>query len=185
MKRVLMINGSPRPQGATQMILSLMQAELEAAGHACEILRLSDFAIGYCLGCKHCYQAAQCVQRDSMDTLLEAMARADVLVLASPSYWGDVTGQMKVFFDRCTPYCDTHTPHASLPGGKQGYAIALRTGSSPGECLHIIDSMRHFYGHMGVACGEDSALYFCGIAQAADISKLQAGEIRHFARSIT
>jgi len=184
MKRVLMINGSPRPQGATQVILSRMQAELEATGHTCEIVRLSDYSIGYCLGCKTCYETARCVQRDGMDTLLEAMARTDALVLASPSYWGDVTGQMKVFFDRCTPYCNTHMPHASLPAGKQGYSIALRTGPSPGECLHIIDSMRHFYGHMGIACSEHSALHFCDITDANDISNEHAGEIRHFIRSI-
>jgi len=184
MKRVLMINGSPRPQGATQAILQFMQAELEAAGQACDIVRLSDFELNYCLGCKRCFQTAQCVQRDGMDALLAQMAQADTLVLASPSYWGDITGQMKVFIDRCTPYCNTHTPHASLPEGKRGYAIALRTGPSPGECLHIIESMRHFFGHMGIACGENSTLYFCGITGANDITDEHIGEIRRFARSI-
>jgi len=185
MKRVLIVNSSPRPQGATQAILSSMQVELEAAGHTCKVVRLSDYDIGYCLGCKTCYKAARCIQRDGMDALIEIIARADVLVFASPSYWGDVTGQMKVFIDRCTPWCNTHTPHASLPGGKHGYAIALRTGPNPGECLHIIDSMRHFYGHMGIVCGENFALHFCGITNAADISDAHIGEIRLFARSIT
>ena len=184
MKHVLMINSSPRPQGATQAILSLMQAELKTLGLSCEIVRLSDYQIGYCLGCQRCYQTAQCVQRDDMDTLHGAMARADILVLASPSYWGDITGQMKVFIDRCTPYCNTHTPHASLPGDKQGYAVALRTGSNPGECLHIIDSIRHFYGHLDIPCGKHAALLFCGIKDANDISKTHIGEIQNFARSI-
>ena len=185
MKHVLMLNGSPRPQGATQTVLSLLQTEFETAGHSCEIVRLSDCEINYCLGCKVCYETMQCVQRDGMDTLLEKMAHADVLVLASPSYWGDVTGQMKVFFDRCTPYCNAHTPHASLPGGKQGYAVALRTGPSAGECLHIIESIRHFYGHMGIACCNNDAIHLCGIAQAHDISNEQSGQLRRFARSIT
>ncbi|MCL2445877.1 MAG: flavodoxin family protein [Oscillospiraceae bacterium] len=184
MKRVLMISGSPRPQGATQVVLSLLQTELEAAGNCCEIVRLSDCEIKYCLGCQVCYKTAQCVQRDAMDTLFAKMAQADVLVLASPSYWGDVTGQMKVFFDRCTPYCNTHTPHASLPSGKQGYAIALRTGSNAGECLHIIESIRHFYGHLNIACGNDNAVYLCGVAQANDISNEQSDQLRRFARSI-
>lgn len=181
---VLMINGSPRPQGAAQAVLSLMQAELEAAGHSCEIAQLSGYNIGYCLGCKSCHHMAQCVQRDGMDGLFEQMAQADVIVLASPSYWGDLTGQMKVFIDRCTPYCNTHEPHARLPGGKQGYALALRTGGSPGECLHIIESMRHFFGHMEITCGEAFALYFCGISEANDIER-HADEIRRFARSMT
>jgi multimeric flavodoxin WrbA len=43
-------------------------------------------------------------------------ATADIVVSVSPSYWADIPGQFKVFIDRCTPWCNTHEPHAKLSG---------------------------------------------------------------------
>jgi len=177
--KVLLINASPRKNGAAQAILDGIATEL---GDACEQLRLSDCAVNYCLGCKRCCETVRCVQRDGMEQILQQIEAADSIVIASPSYWGDITGQLKVFIDRCTPYCNTHTPHASLPGGKRGYAVALRTGTSPGECVHIIGSIEHFFGHLDIPLA--GQIYFCGIENAADIEP-HVDEIRCFARSIT
>ena len=47
--KALLINASPRTNGATQAILDQMACAL---GEGCAQLRLSDYAIGYCLGCK-------------------------------------------------------------------------------------------------------------------------------------
>ena len=177
---VLLINASPRRNGATHAILDEIAHVL---GNSCTQLRLSDYEIGYCRGCKHCYKTARCVQSDGMDAILQCMEAADSIVIASPSYWGDMTGQLKVFIDRCTPYCNTHQPHACLSEGKRGYAVALRTGEKPGECPHIIASMQHFYGHMGIEFDPRSGLYFCGIEEAGDIVR-HHDEIRQFAGGI-
>lgn len=75
---------------------------------------------------------------------------ADKIVSVSPSYWADIPGQFKVFIDRCTPWCNTHEPHATISSGKKGYAIALRTGPSMPECKRIIGSIEHFYGHLEI-----------------------------------
>lgn len=75
-------------------------------------------------------------------------------MLVSPSYWADVPGQFKVFIDRCTPWCNTHEPHAAIGGGKKGYAIVLRTGPGMKECERIAQTIEHFYGHLEIAfCG--------------------------------
>ena len=70
----------------------------------------------------------------------------------SPSYWADIPGQFKAFIDRCTPWCNTHEPHSPISKGKKGFSIALRTGSSMGECERIIRSIEHFYGHLEIEC---------------------------------
>ena len=44
----------------------------------------------------------------------------------SPSYWADIPGQFKVFIDRCTPWCNTHEPHAKISSGKKGYVISIK-----------------------------------------------------------
>ena len=86
--------------------------------------------------------------------IIESMVRefdeADIIVSVSPSYWADIPGQFKAFIDRCTPWCNTHEPHASIKHGKKGYAIALRTGPNMPECERIIGSIEHFYGHLEI-----------------------------------
>jgi multimeric flavodoxin WrbA len=77
----------------------------------------------------------------------------------SPSYWADIPGQFKAFIDRCTPWCNTHEPHAKISSGKKGYAIALRTGPSMRECERIIESIEHFYEHMEIECCDRLELY--------------------------
>ena len=77
---------------------------------------------------------------------------ADIIVSVSPSYWADIPGQFKAFIDRCTPWCNTHDPHATIGSGKRGYVIALRTGPNMPECEKIIGSVEHFYGHLEIEC---------------------------------
>ena len=78
--------------------------------------------------------------------------QADVIICVSPSYWADIPGQFKAFIDRCTPWCNTHEPHAAIAAGKKGYSIALRTGPGMKECERIISSIEHFYGHLEIEC---------------------------------
>ncbi|WP_334303709.1 hypothetical protein [Butyrivibrio fibrisolvens] len=47
------------------------------------------------------------------------------MVSVSPSYWADIPGQYKAFIDRCTPWCDTHEPHASIKEGKRDTQLLL------------------------------------------------------------
>jgi len=68
----------------------------------------------------------------------------------SAEWWINIPGQFKAFIDRCTPWCNTHEPHASIKPGKKGYAIALRTGPNMPECDRIIGNIEHFYGHLEI-----------------------------------
>lgn len=165
---VLLLNLSPKNDGATQEILKILQEA--APGEAqTELLCLGDFSIGYCRGCKACYKTGQCVIQDDMQTLMKKLQKADVLVLAAPSYWADVPGICKSFIDRCTPYGDTN-PNPERPAlakGKRCYGIALRTGVRPMECEHILQTIEHWCGHMGIEMQE--GIFFCQIEDKKDI----------------
>lgn len=127
-------------------------------------------SISFCLGDKSCYESCKCIiEDDDMETLMDKMDNADILVIAAPSYWADVPGQFKVFIDRCTPYSNTNPnlAHRSLKPGKKCYAVALRTGASPMECEHIIGTIEHWCGHMGIAMAD--SMYFCSIEDKDDI----------------
>ena len=150
--KALIINCSPVRTGATAEI-ARTAAEQLSARYETESVCIDDYDVAFCRGCRSCHATAECVIRDGAQELMEAIARADVILCVSPSYWADVPGQFKAFIDRCTPWCNTHEPHATIPAGKKGYAIALRTGPSMRECERIIGSIEHFYGHLEIACG--------------------------------
>lgn len=167
--KVMLLNASSKTNGATQEILQTVQGALPEAAES-ELISLGAYTLQYCLGCKVCYTTCRCVHQDDMETLLAKMDEADVLMIAAPSYWADVPGQFKVFIDRCTPFSNTcpHPDRWTFRSGKRCYAIALRTGRRPMECQHIIDTIEHWCGHMGVEMA--GSMYFCGIEGKADIA---------------
>ena len=135
--KVLVMNCSPVRNGATAEIVNIVTARLEK---------------------KH---------DDDVDRIIEQYEWADIVISVSPSYWADIPGQFKAFIDRCTPWCNTHEPHAKISSGKKGYVIALRTGPSMKECERIIASIEHFYGHMGIECCDRMGL--CSVEYKEDL----------------
>ena len=148
---VLVMNCSPVRNGATAEIVKIV-SDYFRAEHEVKMVCIDDFEIHFCKGCRTCHNTAKCIQHDDVDMLIKQYEWADVIISVAPSYWADIPGQFKAFIDRCTPWCNTHEPHATIGGGKRGYAIALRTGPSMRECERIIQSIEHFYGHMEIEC---------------------------------
>ena len=149
--RALIINCSPVRTGATAEIVKIVTEELSSR-YECRTICIDDYDFAFCKGCRSCHSTAKCVMPDApviMDIMNE-FAEADIIVSVAPSYWADIPGQYKSFIDRCTPWCNTHEPHAAIPAGKKGYAIALRTGPGMPECERLIGSIEHFYGHLEI-----------------------------------
>lgn len=148
----LILNCSPVQDGATAEIVRII-SEAVADRYQTKAVCIGDYAFRFCRGCRRCHDTAECVlPPDGADRLMAEFMQADVIVCVSPSYWADIPGQFKAFIDRCTPWCNTHEPHKTIPAGKKGYAAALRTGPNPQECERIIGSIEHFYGHLEIEC---------------------------------
>ncbi len=177
--KVLIINCSPVRNGATAKITEIVSECLTQ--HQVKNICIDDFDIGFCKGCRICHNTAKCIQSDDTEKLIENYEWADIIISVSPSYWADIPGQFKVFIDRCTPWCNTHEPHASLSAGKRGYIIALRTGPSERECLKIIETIEHFYGHMEIKCC--GSLSLCSVENRSD-AELRKDEIITFCKTI-
>ena len=157
---VLVMNCSPVRNGATAEIVNIVSSNLQEKYDIRKIC-IDDYYFGYCKGCRTCHNTVKCIQNDDVDKIIEQYEWADIIISVAPSYWADIPGQFKAFIDRCTPWCNTHEPHAKISSGKKGYSIALRTGPSMRECDRIIESIEHFYGHMEIeACG---SLGLCSI----------------------
>ncbi len=164
---VLIINCSPVRDGATAQIVRLAEERLSAE-HRTRCICIDDYEFSFCKGCRACHKTARCVQKDDFSKIMEEFEQAHIILSVSPSYWADVPGQFKAFIDRCTPWCNTHQPHASLSAGKKGYAIALRTGPSMKECERIIGTIEHFYGHLEIQCC--GGLGLCSVEYKEDVA---------------
>ena len=178
--QALVINCSPVKSGATAEIAGLAAEEL-AQRYTVRSVCIDDYEFDFCRGCRSCHQTARCVMEDGVQTLMHAFEQADIILAVSLSYWADIPGQFKAFIDRCTPWCNTHEPHASIPAGKKGYVIALRTGPNMKECQRIIESIGHFYGHLEIE--RSGSLGLCSIEYRSDV-ELRKEEIISFCREI-
>lgn len=166
--KALVMNCSPVRDGATAEIAAIAAAQLQGKYEVRSVC-IDDYHIGFCKGCRACHKTAKCVQSDGVGKVIGDYEWADVIISVSPSYWADVPGQFKAFIDRCTPWCNTHEPHAAIGPGKKGYAIVLRTGPGMKECQRIIESIEHFYGHMEIACC--GSLGLCSVEYKADVAQ--------------
>ena len=177
----LIINCSPVRDGATAEIAGIIAGQLSTRA-AVRSVCIDDYRFDFCRGCRSCHQTAACVMRDDVEALMREFERADIVVCVSPSYWADVPGQFKAFIDRCTPWCNTHEPHAALSPGKKGYAVALRTGPGMKECERIIGTIEHFYGHLEISCRGHLGL--CGV-EYREAAEARREEIEAFCRTMT
>lgn len=178
--KILVINCSPVRNGATAEIVNTVKQCVEN-GNTVKTVCIDDYKIKMCRGCRKCHKTAECFQKDDVTKLMETYDWTDKIVSVSPSYWADIPGQFKVFIDRCTPWCNTHEPHAKLSSGKKGYTIALRTGPSMPECERIISNIEHFYGHLEIEpCGK---LGLCGVEYKEDLEN-RLEEIKDFCNLI-
>jgi multimeric flavodoxin WrbA len=123
---------------------------LEAEDVATRIVVLGEVDITYCLGCRTCESTGVCVHDDDMRWIIDEIKSSEVIALGSPSYWGDVTGQTKVLFDRSLALCDTRTGQTSVPAGKVGVSLAVRAGIQPAENRHLIETMEHYFHHLHI-----------------------------------
>lgn len=104
--RVLVINASPRGEHSHTMAITRAFLSGFPEGTAVETLALHRLQIRPCTGCLGCWTKTpgRCVQRDDMDRIYEAIARADVIVESFPLYFYGIPGPLKVMTDRCLPY---------------------------------------------------------------------------------
>lgn len=102
MKKIVILNGSPRKTGNTAALTAAFTRGAETAGHQVTEFFLGSMKIGGCRGCFGGGKEAEhpCVQKDDMDLIYPAYREADIVVLASPLYYWTISGQLKAAFDR-------------------------------------------------------------------------------------
>jgi multimeric flavodoxin WrbA len=97
--KVVAVIGSPRRRGNTATLVDAALEELQRSGCQCAQIVLADKRIEFCSGHVFCGERA-CPHDDDMAGILEQVYAADGLLLATPIYYENVSGQMKTFMDR-------------------------------------------------------------------------------------
>ena len=99
---ILVLNGSPRPKGDTARMVAVFKEAAEGAGHRVDVIEVCKLNIGGCLACEHCHGKGrgQCALKDDMSAVYAPLKTADMLVLASPIYYHNMSGQLKCVIDR-------------------------------------------------------------------------------------
>jgi multimeric flavodoxin WrbA len=140
--KVVAINGSPNKEGNTRLLLEKVLAPLAKAGWDTEILQVGGRNIHGCRGCGVCMkrQDNQCGSgKDDFNGVFERMLAADAIILGSPTYFSDVTAEMKALIDRSGFVA---MANGCAFAGKIGAAVvAVRRGGA----THAFDSMNHLF----------------------------------------
>ena len=98
---VLIIDGSPHPNGGTDASARIFEKELTACGVTVEYVHVGALSIRGCIACYACKKTGKCaIDNDPVNATVELMKKADGIVIASPVYYGGIAGTLKSFLDR-------------------------------------------------------------------------------------
>jgi multimeric flavodoxin WrbA len=140
--KVVAFNGSPRKAGNTAILVNKVFSELHREGIETELVNLTGKPLRGCTACMTCIsrQDRQCVIKDDLiNECIGKMLEADGIILASPTYFSDVTAEMKALIDRAGMVTRVN---GNLLRRKVGAAVvAVRRGGSG----HVFNSLNHFF----------------------------------------
>ena len=140
--KVIAFNGSARKDGNTAILINQVFSELEKQDIETEMIQFSGQKIRGCIACYKCFENKdqRCsVKDDVVNDCIEKMLQADGIILASPTYFADVSSELKALIDRAGLVAKAN---GDMFKRKAGAAIvAVRRGGS----IHAYDSINHFF----------------------------------------
>ena len=144
--KVIAINGSPRKNGNTSTILQEVLDGAAEKGAETRMIHLNALNMKGCQGCLACREdLGNCAYKDDFQDVLKEMKECDGVVLGTPIYVFNVTGQFKCFLDRC--YCFTdHTEEGEyitvLPTGKKFALVTSQGDENRDAYKHVIEYLQ-------------------------------------------
>lgn len=101
-KKIVVLNGSPRKNGNTSALVDAFTKGAESVGNSVVVFHLASMDIH---GCKGCFggnsgRECPCVQKDDMNSIYPAIRDAEIIILATPLYYWNMSGQIKTAIDR-------------------------------------------------------------------------------------
>lgn len=140
--KVVAFNGSARKDGNTAILIRKVFVELEAEGIETELFQLAGKPIKGCIACAKCYKNKDkrcAVDNDVMNECIDKMVEADGIILGSPTYFADVTTEMKALIDRAGFVARANSDMFQRKPGAA--VVAVRRAGA----IHVFDSINHFF----------------------------------------
>lgn len=138
---ILILNGSPRPEGNTAALVKGFKEGAVSKGHEVKVINVGNLKINGCVACEYCHEKGngKCVFEDDMKPVYDALDTADMVVFASPVYYWGFSGQLQ---SAITRFYAPNVPKA------RKYALLL-SSQSPGVYDGIISQYRSMLGYFG------------------------------------
>lgn len=165
--KVMGFNGSARKDGNTSVLIQRVFEELEAEGIETKLVNLGPKSVNGCLACMKCFenQDGHCVQdKDDLNEWLDQMRTCDGIILGTPVYFADISGQIKCFMDRTGMVCRANGNMLQRKVGA-GVVAARRAGTV--SAIHSLNAyftisemivVGSTYWNMGFGLGKGDAL---------------------------
>ena len=130
--KVIAVNGSARKGWNTHMMLEKALEGAASKGAQTKMVNLYDIDFKGCIGCLGCkrkgFDAGHCAVTDDLKPVLDSFDDCDAIILGSPIYLGEVTGELRSFIERLVfPYISYDEMHKSLFSGKIKTAFIFTT----------------------------------------------------------
>ena len=140
--KIVAVNGSPRRNGNTRLLLEAVLAPLAKAGWETELVQAGGKNLHGCRACRRCFenQDRRCsYDDDEFNGIYEKLLAADAMVIGSPTYFADITPEAKAFIDRAGYVA---MANGGLFAGKIGAGVvAVRRAGA----VHAFDSINHMF----------------------------------------
>lgn len=173
---VLCLLGSPRSDGNSAAIARRLCEALERRGTNLELHELAALRFSGCRNLFHCKtRSDRCGLEDDLSPILESFARADVIVLASPIYFTDVTSDLKAFIERLfsffVPDYATNPVKSRLPAGKR-LVLVQTQGEPESQYADLLERYGKSFRMLGI---EDLHLIrACGVREPGAVEPMEA-----------
>jgi len=140
--KVTAFNGSARKDGNTAILLRVVLKEIEDAGIETELVQLAGRDIRGCIACFQCFRNKDqrcAVKDDFLNTCIERMTESEGIILGSPTYFANVSTEMKALIDRAGM---VSRANGDMLRRKAGAAVvAVRRAGA----IHVFNSINHFF----------------------------------------
>jgi multimeric flavodoxin WrbA len=140
--KVIAFSGSARKDGNTAILVNTVFKELKKAKIETEMVQLAGKKISGCIACGKCFENKdkRCVvANDILNDCIEKMLEADGIILASPTYFADISANMKALIERSGFVARANNDMFRRKVGAS--VVAVRRGGA----IHAFDSMNHFF----------------------------------------
>jgi len=140
--KVVAFNGSPRRRGNTAYLIGQVLEELHSAGIETEFVQLGGRTIRGCRACGQCIKKRNglCANtKDIVNSCIEKMRSADGVILGSPTYFSDLTPELKALIDRSGYVAKANADFLQRKVGAAVVAVRRCGG------IHVFDSINHFF----------------------------------------